>query len=106
MCSIFGFIARADRKPDLDQLEEIVAANIHRGPHAFGFAWMDETGRINQFKCPGNLVSMINYLDHLRKDGRLSPAVLLSHQVMVEDPNRPFRFTFSASWTSAKQSQK
>jgi hypothetical protein len=53
-----------------------------------------------------NAVSMINYLDHLRKDGRLSPAVLLSHQVMVEDPNRPFRFTFSASWTSAKQSQK
>lgn len=53
-----------------------------------------------------NAPSMLDYLEHLRKDGRLSPAVLLSHQVMVEDPNHPIRFSFSASWTSAKQAQK
>ena len=49
-----------------------------------------------------NAGGMLDYMERLRKDGRLAPAVLLSHQVIVEDPNRPVRFTFSASWISAK----
>jgi len=44
---------------------------------------------------------MLDYLEHLRRDGRLSPAILQSHQLMLEDPSRPVRFTFTASWTSA-----
>ncbi len=53
-----------------------------------------------------NFRKMLDYLERLRKDGRLSPAILQSHQVMVEDPNRPIRFTFTASWTSAKKAPK
>ena len=49
-----------------------------------------------------NTKAMIEYLERLRLDGRLSPVVLQSHQIMTEDPNRPIRFTFAASWTSAK----
>ncbi len=52
-----------------------------------------------------NTKAMIDYLERLRSDGRLSPAILLSHQVMIEDPSRPIRFTFSASWISAKHAQ-
>ena len=53
-----------------------------------------------------NFRKMLEYLERLRKDGRLSPAILQSHQVMTEDPNRPIRFTFTASWTSAKKAPK
>ena len=49
---------------------------------------------------------MLEYLERLRLDGRLSPAVLQTHQVMVDDPNKPIRFTFTASWTSAKKALK
>ena len=50
-----------------------------------------------------NTQKMLDYLERLRLDGRLSPAILQSHQVMIEDPSRPIRFTFTASWTSAKK---
>ena len=49
---------------------------------------------------------MLEYLERLRQDGRLSPAILQSHQIMTEDPSRPIRFTFTASWTSAKKAPK
>ncbi len=47
-------------------------------------------------------LAMIDYLERLRLGGRLSPAVLQSHQVVTEDPNRPLRFGFTASWKSAR----
>ena len=47
-------------------------------------------------------LAMLDYLERLRLGGRLSPAVLQSHQVVIEDPNRPLRFGFTASWNSAK----
>ncbi len=53
-----------------------------------------------------NFRKMLEYLERLRQDGRLSPAVLQSHQVMVDDPTKPVRFTFTASWTSAKKALK
>lgn len=53
-----------------------------------------------------NTRGMLDYLDRLRVDGRLAPAILQSHQIMTEDANRPVRFTFTASWTSAKHAQK
>ena len=46
--------------------------------------------------------AMLEYLERLRTSARLSPAVLQTHQVMTEDPHRPIRFTFTASWISAK----
>jgi len=53
-----------------------------------------------------NFKKMLEYLERLRQDGRLSPAVLQSHQIMVDDPSHPVRFTFTASWTSAKKAPK
>jgi len=53
-----------------------------------------------------NVPKMLEYLERLRQDGRLSPAILQSHQLMIEDPSRPVRFTFTASWTSVKKAPK
>ncbi len=53
-----------------------------------------------------NAPKMLEYLERLRQDGRLSPAILQSHQVMLDDPSRPVRFTFTASWTFAKKAPK
>ena len=47
--------------------------------------------------------AMLDYLERLRNSSILSPAILQSHQVMTEDPNKPIRFSFTASWTSAKR---
>ena len=47
-------------------------------------------------------LAMLDYLERLRLGGRLSPAVLQSHQIVTEDPNRPLRFGFTASWNSAR----
>lgn len=63
MCSIFGFIRQrksSDRTPaPLEILERIIRANIARGPHAFGFAWVTPDGRIRAYKQEGNLVSSL-----------------------------------------------
>ncbi len=47
-------------------------------------------------------LAMLDYLERLRLGGRLSPAVLQSHQIVTEDPNRPLRFGFTASWNAAR----
>ena len=44
MCAIFGFIAQHGRGPRLETLEAIAEMNECRGPHAFGFAWIDSRG--------------------------------------------------------------
>lgn len=55
MCAIFGFIARNYRRPNIKTLKSIVEGNISRGPHAFGFAWIDHEDRIHMFKQTGRL---------------------------------------------------
>ncbi len=49
-----------------------------------------------------NTQAMIDYLERLRTSETLSPAILQSHQIMSEDPNKPIRFSFTASWISAR----
>jgi Tfp pilus assembly protein PilN len=49
-----------------------------------------------------NTRAMFDYLERMRNSGRLSPVVLQAHQVMTEDPHKPIRFGFTASWITAK----
>jgi len=49
-----------------------------------------------------NTPAMFQYLERMRNSGRLTPVVLQSHQIMTEDPHKPVRFGFTASWISAK----
>lgn len=53
MCSIVGFVARKGHRLNFMRLAELIAGNESRGPHAFGFSWVDENGRIRSYKQPG-----------------------------------------------------
>jgi glucosamine 6-phosphate synthetase-like amidotransferase/phosphosugar isomerase protein len=65
VCSIFSYVAKSGKTADVSILAEIVAANINRGPHAFGFAWIDKTGRMRCWKAPGNPLKMLGMLKQL-----------------------------------------
>jgi len=45
-----------------------------------------------------NPESMIDFLTSLQSDARLSQVVLVSHQVQVQAPGKPVRFTLQAAW--------
>jgi glucosamine 6-phosphate synthetase-like amidotransferase/phosphosugar isomerase protein len=62
MCAIFGFIAKADRSPRIETLAAIARGNIVRGPHAFGFAWIDDHGRLHCYKQTGRVTDHLGVL--------------------------------------------
>ena len=75
MCSIFGFIVRGSSSPDLKTLGNIVRANIVRGPHSFGFSWIDgdagwKGGRLHCYRQNGRLTDQMGALS--MKIGRAS----------------------------------
>lgn len=70
MCAIFGFISRRRRPIRFDIVRDIVAANIIRGPHAFGFAWIDSRGRLHAYKQTGRLTDHFGALG-IARDARL-----------------------------------
>lgn len=72
MCSVFGFVRSASGgKPDAAVLRRIVAANIHRGPHAYGFAWIDGEGRLKCFKQAGDLTKQFGFLAMAAKEAEI-----------------------------------
>ena len=70
MCAIFGFIARGSSRPSVDVLSRIVRGNIARGPHSFGFAWIDQRGRLHCFKQAGRLSDHLSLLA-IARDARM-----------------------------------
>ena len=46
-----------------------------------------------------DLNTMFDYVKSLQRDPALAHVYLLNHQVNAQDPQRPVRFTVSASWT-------
>jgi glucosamine 6-phosphate synthetase-like amidotransferase/phosphosugar isomerase protein len=62
MCGVFGFVAKGDNAPDLKRLERIALATQKRGPHAFGFSWIDGAGRLRMFKQTGRLSDALGLL--------------------------------------------
>jgi hypothetical protein len=45
-----------------------------------------------------NASAMMSYLEQLGQSEAVGLPVLLTHQIMTEDPQRPIRFTFTATW--------
>ena len=41
MCGVFGFVSRDEGRMNLEILGRIAEATERRGPHAFGFAWVN-----------------------------------------------------------------
>lgn len=62
MCGVFGFVSYDEKGPDLSRLEVIAKATMTRGPHAFGFAWLDWNGRLKMFKRTGRIVDHLGLL--------------------------------------------
>lgn len=67
MCGIFGFISTEGRGPDIDRLRRIALVTQTRGMHAFGLAWLDETGAIQTFKRPGAAQGHLKELERCRR---------------------------------------
>lgn len=55
MCGVFGYVSSNGRKPDLKRLAAVAQVTERRGPHAFGFAWIDGRGRLRMFKQTGRI---------------------------------------------------
>lgn len=62
MCGVFGFISYDGQGPNIKRLEIIARVTMRRGPHAFGFAWLDHQGRLRMFKRTGRIVDHLGLL--------------------------------------------
>lgn len=62
MCGVFGFVSYDGKGPNIKRLEIIAKATMARGPHAFGFAWLDWSGRLQMFKRTGRIVDHLGLL--------------------------------------------
>jgi glucosamine 6-phosphate synthetase-like amidotransferase/phosphosugar isomerase protein len=71
MCGVFGFVSRDKGRPDLRVLRRLAQVTERRGPHAFGFAWIDHRGRLKCYKQTGRIS------DHLGLLGMAADARML-----------------------------
>lgn len=56
MCGLFGFVANTpSARIDLPYLQRIAIDTESRGPHSFGFAWLDSRNRLRMFKQVGRI---------------------------------------------------
>jgi hypothetical protein len=62
MCGTFGFVSFNGKGPSIKRLEAIARVTQRRGPHAFGFAWVDSKGRIKSFKATGKISDQLGLL--------------------------------------------
>jgi len=70
MCGIYGFVSYDGKGPDVKRLEKIAAVTMERGEHAFGFAWLDWSGRLKMYKRTGKIVDHLSLLA-LAHDARM-----------------------------------
>ncbi len=70
MCGVFGFISEEGRPFNPRRMERIARATERRGPHAFGFAWIDSRGRLRSYKQTGRISDHLGLL-RMAADARL-----------------------------------
>lgn len=66
MCGIFGFITRQGEGPEIARLRRLAWITQARGEHAFGLAWLNESGTIQTFKRPGPAQNYLGELERCR----------------------------------------
>jgi glucosamine--fructose-6-phosphate aminotransferase (isomerizing) len=66
MCGVMGYAAKGGGAMDLDAIKRIAAATMARGPHSFGFAWIDSKDRLKMFKQAGRIVDHLGLLSMAR----------------------------------------
>jgi glucosamine 6-phosphate synthetase-like amidotransferase/phosphosugar isomerase protein len=62
MCGVFGFVSRDCGNLNVELLARIAAVTERRGPHAFGFAWIDRRGRLKCYKQTGRITDHLGLL--------------------------------------------
>jgi glucosamine 6-phosphate synthetase-like amidotransferase/phosphosugar isomerase protein len=62
MCGVFGFVSRDGGKLNLGTLARVARVTERRGPHAFGFAWIDGRGRLKCYKQTGRITDQLGLL--------------------------------------------
>jgi glucosamine 6-phosphate synthetase-like amidotransferase/phosphosugar isomerase protein len=62
MCGVFGFVSRDGGKLNLGVLARVARVTERRGPHAFGFAWIDGRGRLKCYKQTGRITDQLGLL--------------------------------------------
>lgn len=62
MCGCFGFASFDGKGPSIKRLARIAKVTMRRGPHAFGFSWIDSKGRLRMFKRTGRIVDYLGLL--------------------------------------------
>jgi glucosamine--fructose-6-phosphate aminotransferase (isomerizing) len=70
VCGIFGYVSKTGKGPDIQILKVLAKVTESRGPHAFGFAWIDGRGRLRAFKQQGRISCVLGILD-MMQDARL-----------------------------------
>jgi len=70
MCGIFGYVSSGKGECDLRFIETIARDTEKRGPHAFGFAWVDGRNRLRMFKQEGRITSHLGLLK-MARDARM-----------------------------------
>lgn len=63
MCGVFGYASFNGKGPNIQRLQDIASVTMRRGPHAFGFAWVDGKGRLKMFKKTGRIVDHLGLLE-------------------------------------------
>jgi hypothetical protein len=62
VCGVFGYVSFDGKGPSIKRLQKIARATMRRGPHAFGFAWVDGQGRLKMYKQTGRIVDHLSLL--------------------------------------------
>lgn len=62
MCGVFGFVSRDGGRLNLGTLARVARATEQRGRHAFGFAWIDQRGRLKCYKQTGRISDNLGLL--------------------------------------------
>jgi glucosamine 6-phosphate synthetase-like amidotransferase/phosphosugar isomerase protein len=62
MCGVFGFVSRDGGKMNLGVLARVARATERRGPHAFGFGWINRRGRLKCYKQTGRISDHLGLL--------------------------------------------
>ena len=66
MCGIFGAIKTGAGNLTLSAISKIATEQERRGPHAFGYAWIDSEGRLHSYRQQGRISKNLHLLERMQ----------------------------------------
>ena len=63
MCGIYGFVSDGENGPSIVTLMDMAFQTEKRGPHAFGFAWLDKGGALKCYKQAGRITENLKLME-------------------------------------------